>query len=166
MKGKYLVSIYDSKIRFDLELERNITIIKGKSGTGKSTFYNMVVALLSTNGTSSVHCNCRDKLRVLDWHSNWDEEISSSHNKIFVADEHTHYIFTNEFARVVRNSDNYFIFITRSGKLINLGFSVDSIFELKTEKMNSMYITKLCKRYIYENGIVKPELVITEDSNS
>ena len=166
MKGKYMLSIYDSKVRFGLELERNITIIKGRSGTGKSTFYNMVVTLLSTNGKSSVHCNCKDKLRILDWHSNWDDEINNSHNKIFIADEHTHYIFTNEFARVVRNSDNYFIFITRSGKLTNLGYSIDSIFELVTEKNNDMYITKLCKRYVYEEENIKPDLVITEDSNS
>lgn len=29
-----------------------------------------------------------------------------------------------------------------------------------------MYITKLCKRYAYEEENIKPDLVITEDSNS
>lgn len=41
MKGKYKIVIHDTNVRYELELERNITIIKGKSGTGKSNLYRM-----------------------------------------------------------------------------------------------------------------------------
>ncbi len=42
MKGKHRVSIYTKRLRFDFELRRNITIIRGDSATGKTTLVDMV----------------------------------------------------------------------------------------------------------------------------
>lgn len=145
MKGKYKIVIHDTNVRYELELERNITIIKGKSGTGKSNLCRMIEDAVYSKRETGVHCNCTDKLRMLRLGDNWESIINDSHNKIFIVDEYVEYIYTNSFARVVNNSDNYFIIITRSSNLTNLGFSVDSIFELITEKNNDMYIKKLCK---------------------
>ena len=161
MKGKYKVVIHDTNVRYELELERNITIIKGKSGTGKSNLCRMVEDAVYSKRETGVHCNCTDKLRVLRLGDNWESIINDSHNKIFIVDEYVGYIYTNSFAKVVNNSDNYFVIITRSSNLTNLGFSVDSIFELVTEKNNDMYITKLCKRYVYEEENIKSDLVVT-----
>lgn len=166
MKGKYKIVIHDTNVRYELELERNITIIKGKSGTGKTNLYRMIEDVVYSKRGTGVHCNCTDKLRVLRLGDDWESIIRDSHNKIFVADEYIDYVYTNSFARVVNNSDNYFIIITRSSNLTNLGFSVDSIFELGTERNNDYNITKLYKRFTYENEKVRPNLIITEDSNS
>ena len=39
MIGKHRVQIGDNTIRYDFVLSRNITIIRGDSGTGKTTLY-------------------------------------------------------------------------------------------------------------------------------
>ena len=44
MKGKIAVSVKNRHISFKLNLERNITIITGDSGTGKTKLINMVRA--------------------------------------------------------------------------------------------------------------------------
>lgn len=42
MIGKHRVQIGDNTIRYDFVLSRNITIIRGDSGTGKTTLYNLI----------------------------------------------------------------------------------------------------------------------------
>ena len=42
MKGKISFSIQNRRITFKFELERNVTIITGDSGTGKTKLINMV----------------------------------------------------------------------------------------------------------------------------
>lgn len=37
MKGKYRIIVENKKIRYDFEVKRNITIIKGDSAIGKTT---------------------------------------------------------------------------------------------------------------------------------
>ncbi len=166
MKGRYYLEIYDNKVRYELLLERNITVIKGKSGTGKSTLYTLISNMLETSKARGIHCNCKDKLRILDYRTDWKSELENESNKIFIADESVSYITTNEFARYVNKSDNYFIFITRSGILYNLGYSVNSLFELSTTKENGFNVTKLIDRFAYDSEYIKPNLVIVEDSNS
>lgn len=166
MRGKYLVSIWDNKLRYDLELERNITIIGGKSGSGKSTLFSYFEDLLKTNRDTGLHCNCRDKIVLLKEDSNWKDLISSHHNKIFISDEYVDYIQTKDFAKFVNYSDNYFIFITRSGRMNWLTYSIDSIYEFRTIKEDNTNITKLYNKYLNKPLKVKPSLIITEDSNS
>ena len=166
MKGKYELSIYDNKLHYSLSLERNITIIKGKSGTGKSTLYNMFEDLLSNSRNVGIHCNMKDKLEILNEKSNWGSLINDSHNKIFIADEFTDYITTLDFAKIAQSSDNYFIIISRSGRLKWLTYSVDCIYELVTNKCDNISVTKLYRKYLYVDEKIKPTLVITEDSNS
>ena len=42
MKGKYRIIVENKKIRYDFEVKRNITIIKGDSATGKTTLADMI----------------------------------------------------------------------------------------------------------------------------
>ena len=42
MKGRVNVSVKNKHISFNLVLERNITIITGDSGTGKTKLINMI----------------------------------------------------------------------------------------------------------------------------
>ena len=42
MKGKYRVIVKNNKLHYELEVKRNITIIKGNSATGKTTLVNMI----------------------------------------------------------------------------------------------------------------------------
>ena len=42
MKGKYKIVIKNNRLHYELEIKRNITIIKGDSATGKTTLIDMV----------------------------------------------------------------------------------------------------------------------------
>lgn len=42
MKGSYRIVVQNSKVRYDFEIRRNITIIKGDSATGKTTLVEMI----------------------------------------------------------------------------------------------------------------------------
>lgn len=44
MKGKYQVIVQDKRIRYDFEIRRNITIIRGDSATGKTTLLELLTA--------------------------------------------------------------------------------------------------------------------------
>lgn len=58
MKGKYILEVYNKKLKYVLELNRNITIIKGNSGTGKTTLCNMLRSSQNRRG-GGVHCNIK-----------------------------------------------------------------------------------------------------------
>ena len=42
MKGRYRIVVKNSSVRYDFEIRRNITIIKGDSATGKTTLVDMI----------------------------------------------------------------------------------------------------------------------------
>lgn len=42
MKGKYYITVQNKKLRYELEVKRNITIIRGDSATGKTTLIEML----------------------------------------------------------------------------------------------------------------------------
>ena len=42
MKGIQHIEVSNRKVKFKFDLIRNITIIRGESGTGKTTLYNMI----------------------------------------------------------------------------------------------------------------------------
>lgn len=148
MKGKYNIVVYNNRLRYELEIERNITVIKGNSGTGKTTLYTMLRDLLSTSRYTGIECNCRDKIKILDNSSDWRNELSINIEKIFIADEGTEYITTQEFADSLHSSDNYFIFITRSGRMSWLTEYVNCIYELGTEKVGNISVTRLYKKQL------------------
>ena len=42
MKGKYHIIVQNSRVRFEFDIKRNITIIRGDSATGKTTLVSMI----------------------------------------------------------------------------------------------------------------------------
>lgn len=167
MKGKYNVCIWDNKLKYDLVLERQITVIKGKSGTGKSTLYTMFEDAILKGRQTGVHCNCKDKIRFLSLKDDYVKVIRNEHDKIFILDEYLDFIEEVDFARAVQNSDNYFIFITRSGRMKWLTYSANDVYELRTVKdENDKYITRLYSKYLDTPYSLESDLIVTEDSNS
>lgn len=157
MKGRFSIIIGSKRIRYKLEIDRKITIIKGQSGTGKSTFYQLIKQYVEdkyNNQKSSVFCKCDLELVAMplnDSQYNWVSELSESHGKIYVIDEGAKYIYSNLFARCVNTSDNYFIVISRGYKINNIAYSVNSIVEFKS---NTKKWDGLCKnlRKVYRRS--------------
>lgn len=162
MKGKYHLVVGNNKITYELDIERQVTVINGDSGTGKTTLYSMfhTIYFSSSYKRLGYKCNCADKIVTL--HENAKlEDLNGLSNKIIIADESCSLIYTLEFASFVSNSDLYFILISR--KYFKwLTYSVDSIYELSTDNK----VTKLVKRYKDISSIIKADLVVSEDSGS
>ena len=46
MKGSYTVFIQNNKLRYEFTINRNITIIRGDSSTGKTTILNLIIGFM------------------------------------------------------------------------------------------------------------------------
>ena len=54
MKGRHIVKVVSRKAEYTLELERKISIIKGKSGTGKSSVIRLIADFLELGKDSGI----------------------------------------------------------------------------------------------------------------
>lgn len=55
MKGTQHVEVSNRNAKFRFDLHRNITIVRGDSGTGKTTLYNMIADYTRLQAESGVN---------------------------------------------------------------------------------------------------------------
>lgn len=168
MKGKYKVIVKNNRLHYEFEIKRNITIIKGDSATGKTTLINMVRQFADLGNSSGIDVVCDAPCRVLEG-SMWKILLQNMVGNIIFIDEENHFIRTKEFAEAVKESDNYFVIITREN-LYNLPYSVEEIYGIhssgKYQNTQRVY-QEIYKIYPASNTFVdKPEKIIVEDTNS
>lgn len=65
MKGKYRIIVENKKIRYDFEVKRNITIIKGDSATGKTTLADMISEYEENGADSGIRLACDRECHIL-----------------------------------------------------------------------------------------------------
>ena len=129
MKGKYRIVVSNAKVRYDFMIRRNITIIKGDSATGKTTLVEMIQEHYESGKNSGIELNCDRPCRSLAGRD-WKLLLASIHETIVFIDEDNAFLPTNEFAEAVRESDNYYVIVTREG-LPNLPYSVEEIYGIR-----------------------------------
>ena len=168
MKGKYLISISNNKVKYEFSIKRNITVIQGDSATGKTTLVDMIREFEQNGFDSGINLSSKKRCRVLegnDWHKN----LSLITESIVFIDEGNKFVESVDFASAVKNSDNYFVIVTREG-LENLPYSIEEIYGIHTSGKYSDLKQVYHEFYrIYGNEIfsgAKIEKIITEDSNS
>ena len=168
MKGKYKIVINNNRLHYEFVIKRNITVIRGDSATGKTTLINMLRQAENLGVSSGIDVVCDVPCRVLEG-ANWKLILENSSGTIFFTDEENAFIDTEEFAAAIRNSDNYYVLITREN-LYMLPYSVEEIYGIRSSGKyhdtrriyNQMY-----RIYSdYQRLPVIPEKIITEDSNS
>ena len=130
MKGKHSVTIKNNVLRYQFEIRRNITIIKGDSATGKTTLIDMIREYDENGEQSGITLQC-DKTCVVLEGRQWKILLESIHDSIVFIDEGNQFITTDEFALALKQSDNYYVIVTREG-LPNLPYSVEEIYGIKT----------------------------------
>ena len=150
-------------------MKRNITVLCGDSGRGKTTLFEMIHEYNRYKRTSGVSVSC-DKNLVTLAGEDWNNELRKITDSIVVIDEDSQFIRSDDFARAVRGSDNYYLLITRN-YLANLPYSVDEIYEVsgdKNKKFTPVYKgTKRMYDHIPSRKLpFVPEIIITEDSKS
>lgn len=169
MKGKYHVVIQNKRLRYDLHIRRNITVIRGDSATGKTTLINLLEQAASFGEGSGVEVLCECPCRTLRG-NDWNLILPNIHGQIIFLDEENLFVKSQEFAAMVKASDNYFVIITRED-LPNLPYSVDEIYGIhisgKYYDLKKTY-NELYHIYSVEEltGKQKPKTVVVEDSNS
>ena len=65
MKGKHKIEVRSGRVVFTIELERNITILRGDSATGKTTLVEMLQAYETYGRQSGGTVSCDKPCRVL-----------------------------------------------------------------------------------------------------
>lgn len=169
MKGAYKVNIKNNRNSYTFELRRNITILRGESGRGKTTLFEMISDYNRFGKNSGVSVSC-DKDIIALAGNDWEEVIDKNPGTIIVIDEDSQFIRSEEFAKVVRGSDNYYLLITRN-YLAQLPISVDEIYELsgaKNKKLKKVYreVDRMFNNPSSRYLPFVPEIIITEDTRS
>ncbi|XCP86625.1 translation initiation factor 2 [Roseburia hominis] len=169
MKGKYHIVVQNNRLRYELTVCRNITIIRGDSATGKTTLINLIEQAAELGENSGVDVVCERPCRTLSG-KDWNLILPHIHEQIIFFDEENQFIKSQEFAAAVKASDNYFVIITRED-LPNLPYSVEEIYGIhisgKYHDLRRTY-NEMYRIYSPEtfSGKVKPDLIVVEDSNS
>lgn len=169
MKGAYQVKIKNNRNSYSFELRRNITILRGESGRGKTTLFDMIYDYNRFEKNSGVSVSCDRNIIALVG-NDWEDVIKKNPGTIIVIDEDSQFIRTKEFASVVKGSDNYFLLITRN-YLATLPISVDEIYELngaKNKKFKKIYkdVDRMFNDPVVKYLPFEPEVIITEDSKA
>lgn len=58
MKGSYRIIIQNKRIRYDFEIRRNLTVLRGDSASGKTTLIEMVREYVDNGADSSIDLIC------------------------------------------------------------------------------------------------------------
>lgn len=165
MKGKIKVSVENRFISFKLTLERNITVITGDSGTGKTKLINMVRGFAELGKSSGVTLKCDKPCVVLEDVNYWETVLENTHESVVFVEESTRFITSHKFAAMVNASDNYYVLITRE-PLHQLSYSIDAIKQIrkndKKPKIENIY-KNISKKDIADFPY---DLVIVEDSQT
>lgn len=169
MKGKHVVRVRNRRIQFTLELERNITVIRGDSATGKTTLVGMLRDYEAQGEKSGVSVICDRPCAVLT-ELEWELRLQTLQDSILFVDEGNAFVNSEAFAKAIRGTSNYYVLITREN-LYQLPYSVDAILELRitTSKAKRTYN----KAYPYYKVLPFPKdelsqtsRILTEDAKA
>ena len=166
MTGTHHIEVKNRDAVFKFDLHRNITIIRGDSGTGKTTLYEMIADYTRLQQASGVNLSC-DKNCVALTDSDWKNQLRQFSDSIVFIDEGADYLKSKEFAVSIKATDNYYVLITREN-LHELPYSVDEIYEIKTSgKQHSLKrIYKSNNKHFYNAAAPAPmkyDTMLTED---
>ncbi len=169
MNGKHSVKVSDRRVRYIFELVRNITVVQGNSGTGKTTLFDMISAYTRLKERSGVRIDCDMPCVALHADSDWQVRLENIHDSIVFIDEDADYISTHDFASAVRHTDNYYVIFCRES-LHELPYSVEEVYEIRTSKkihtFHKVYHKQKDCVYAKAGGKAKASVLLTEDSRA
>ena len=125
MRGTHRIIVQNKRIRYDFEIKRNITIIRGDSATGKTTLVDMIREHFENGSASAVDLICDKECAVLDGRT-WAGQLSMMKDSIVFIDEGNEFVMSDDFAAAIQETDNYYVIVTREG-VPSLPYSVEEI---------------------------------------
>ncbi|MBR2188418.1 MAG: translation initiation factor 2 [Eubacterium sp.] len=132
MKGKHHIVIETSRLKYEFDVRRNITIIQGDSATGKTTLIDLLQQYADNRMDSGILLQSDVPCIVFGGsQANWQIVLQSIENSIIFFDENHLFTQSQAFAETVRGSSNYYVLITRRA-LPELPYSVNEIYGIRT----------------------------------
>ena len=168
MQGKHHILVQSAHLKYELDVKRNITIIKGDSATGKTTLADMIREYVLNGSDTGISVSCDVPCRLIEGNT-WHEQLNTITQSIVFIDEGNSFVVSKDFANAVKESTNYFVIITREN-LHALPYSVNEIYGIRSSgKYNKATPTyhELYNIYGADSDVkINPETIIVEDSNS
>lgn len=138
MNGEVHIELSTAKIKYNLKFDRNISIIRGYSGTGKSYLCNLVSLALAGDETVTLNSHGASCIVMPTVTVNspttlpWDEIVAQASNTVFFIDEMCDCLHSGSFSKAIKNTSNYYVIISRRD-YSDLTYSVNSIYEFKED---------------------------------
>lgn len=126
MKGSHRIIVESRKVKYDFTVKRNITILTGDSGSGKTVLMELIRDYRRYGADSGVQVSCDCECRTIE-NEDWERTIQEASPCIFFIDEGKRFLYTKNFARAVQQSEHYFVIATRE-KLPMLPYSMNEIY--------------------------------------
>lgn len=169
MTGKHRVIIQNKRIRYDFEIKRNITVIRGDSATGKTALVDMVREHFENGNASGIDLQCDKECAVLEGRT-WVGQLSMMQDYIIFIDEGNDFVLSDAFAAAIQKTDNYYVIVTRDA-MPSLPYSVDEIYGIRNSgKYGTLKRTYNEFYHLYQisdhGKNIHPQKIITEDSNA
>lgn len=165
MRGTHRIIVQNKRIRYDFEIKRNITVIRGDSATGKTALVDMIREYFENGPASAVELTCDKECTVVDGRT-WAGQLSMMQDSIVFIDKGNDFIMSKSFASAIQNTDNYYVIVTREG-IPSLPYSVDEIYGIRNSgKYGTLKRTYNEFYHLYQmtdyHQTVKPQKVIGE----
>lgn len=168
MKDIHKVVVGTKYLKYEFELRRNLTIIRGDSATGKTTLVDMIRTHMNDGESGPVTLNCDKSCYVVEGNL-WKGQLNNIQDSIVFIDEGNEFVKTKDFARAIQQTDNYYVIVTREG-LPALPYSVEEVYGIRISgKYGTLKQSYHSFYRIYPDSTtekIKPEKILTEDSNS
>lgn len=170
MKGIRKFQLSSKNILFDIELHRNVTVIRDDGATYKTMFCNMLRAARVKGSGVHLRSYQTEVLCLTDQEFNADNLAQyKNRDTILVFDESSSCIRTTAFREAIESTGCYFILITRN-RCDCFGMSMKELYEFSYSDSVDLSKRVISMHQLYEDdcyGILSNQSqVITEDSNA
>lgn len=135
MTGKHTIIVQTKRIKFEMTVERNITILRGDSATGKTTLVDLIKDFDKWGASYGIKVVCDKECVVLEGRE-WKRSLSFVTDSIVFIDDRNKFVCTDEFAKEVQRTDNYYVIVSRE-KLPMLPYSINEIYGLRVSERST-----------------------------
>ena len=157
------INLKTNKLEYQMEIRHKYSLIRGLSGCGKTKFYELVTTYAADK--YSVRCEGYSKIVSLPMNSTDLGNYKELENYVIVMDEDCVFLHQADTASMLKNSNNYFVIISRSVKFNYLPIELDDIFLMKSSGkyhfLEPFYSDEM--RY---RDYISIDFLYCEDSNS
>lgn len=167
MTGSFLVEIRNADVYYKFTVRRNITVLRGEGATGKTMLYRLVDTFNNVDSRGvSVRVDRGATVETLNRQRFSDGVLlnRTKQNRIFIIDENSDFVYSNEFAVQAQASGYYFILINRD-KLDQISCSIHEIYQLQTTDTRMVTFKRIYPKVYYGTPKFYPN-VLTEDSGA